>query len=95
MRNTWRGAKISEEPRPFKVKQIEVLWETKNDLVWAEIATLLGTDTADSNTPHWFTKRMKALKNVYERLTEEEKIELQGECNRRELEGNPEEVKRK
>jgi len=83
-----------EEPRCFKVKINELLWEKKQDLVYAEIARLLGTDTADSNTEHWFSKRMTALKNVYNRLTEEEIIELRAECTRREKEGNPEDIKR-
>jgi len=83
-----------EEPRPFKVKINELLWETKQDLVYAEVARLLGMDKADSDTPNWITKRMKALKNVYGRLTEEEKMELQEERKRREKEGNPEELKR-
>ena len=66
----------------------------KQDVVYAEIARLLGTDTANSHTGHWLTKRMEALKNVYSRLTEEEVIELRAECSRREKEWNPEDIKR-
>lgn len=95
MQNTWRVPKADKDPGGIlKVKRNEVLWRMKEEEVWAEIARLFGIQSADSNTPGWIGKRMKALQNVHERLTPEEKEELERECERIKREGHPEDLRR-
>jgi hypothetical protein len=95
MHNTWRVPKADKDPAGvFKVKLNEVLWRTKKEVVFAEIAHLLGIQSADSHTPGWIGKRLKALKNVYERMTPEEKTALKMEQKRMKIEGYPDDLRR-
>jgi hypothetical protein len=95
MQNTWRVPKADKDPGGIlKVNVNEVLWRTKQELVFAEIASLLGIQSADSNTPGWLGKRMKALRNVHQRLNPEEKAALEMECQRIKREGHPEDLRR-
>ena len=68
---------------------------TRKADVFAEIATILGLQSADTSTPGWFSKRLPAIKNVIEKMTEEEKLKLDEEVKRISKEGYPEEQKRK
>ena len=96
IQNNWRSHRISQKKVfRFKMKISEVLWKTRQDEVFAEIATLLGIQSATASTPGWFNQRMPALGNVLARMTTAEREELEKECQRLELEGNKEEDKRK
>ena len=53
-----------------------MLWLTQKDKVNAEIATMLGVETADSSTEKWFDMRMKAVGSVLKKMSEEELAEL-------------------
>lgn len=77
------------------MKKTEVLWKTRQEEVFAEIAMLLGTDSANASTPGWFNQRMPALGNILSRMTTAEKDELEKERQRLDLEGNREEDKRR
>ena len=77
------------------MKISEVLWKTRQDEVFAEIATLLGIQSANASTPGWFNQRMPALGNILARMTMSEREELEKDRQRLELEGNKEEEKRK
>jgi hypothetical protein len=52
-------------------------------------------ESADSNTPGWFTLRRTAEKNILDRMTEEEKDNLRGEAERMATEGLPQDIQRK
>jgi hypothetical protein len=78
-----------------KMKKTEVLWKTRPHEVLAEIAKLLGTDSATTNTPGWFSERMPAMGNILARMTMSEKEELDREGERLQREGNTEEDKRR
>jgi hypothetical protein len=96
MQNTWRLPKADKDPGGIlKVKLNEVLWQTNKELVFTEIASLLGIPSADSNTPGWIGKRLKALQNVYARMNPEEKAALKMHRNRIKREGHPEDLRRK
>ena len=80
MQNTWHKPKAAENPRMvLKVKPIEVLWQTRQEDVFAEIAKLLGVPSANTNTEGWFSKRMQALKNILRMMSDEEAEELERE----------------
>lgn len=96
MQNSWRKPKVDDAPGMLlKIKPIEVLWQTRRDDVFAEIAHLLGIESADTTTPGWLNKRMEALKNVMDSLSVEERAELDKEHKRIATQGYPEDVKRR
>lgn len=77
------------------VKRSEVLWKTKPDLVFREIAALLGIEKADTSTPDWFGKRLPAIQNIVEKMTDEEKAKLDAKVQQINNKGYPEEIKRR
>lgn len=96
LQNNWRCHRKSGKKVPgIKMKKTEVLWKTRQEEVFAEIAMLLGTDSANASTPGWFNQRMPALGNILSRMTTAEKDELEKERQRLDLEGNREEDKRR
>ncbi len=96
MQNNWRLSGISQtESSPISIKRTEVLWRSRREDVFAEIATLLGVESADTNTPGWFHKRMPALGNILRRMTTAEKEELDRERDRMVKEGHTEEDRRR
>ena len=62
--------------------------------MWEEIGRLLGVENADSMTPGWIGKRMEAIHNVLEKMTDAENQELNRETRRINAEGYPEDIKR-
>jgi len=78
----------------LKVKPIEVLWQTRQQDVFAEIARLLGILSADANTPGWFQKRMLAMKNILSMMSDEEAEQLERERERIGTQGYPDYIQR-
>lgn len=73
----------------------DVLWWTCQEDVFAEIASIMGVESANSNTPGWFSLRRTAEKNILDGMTDIEKDKLQEEANQMAAEGLPIEVQRK
>lgn len=73
----------------------DVLWWTRQKDVFREIAVMKGLESADSNTPGWFTLRRTAEKNILKRMTEAETIILRGEAERMATGGLPKDIQRK
>lgn len=63
--------------------------------VFAEIASLLGLDSADTSTPGWFPHRLTAIGNIIQNMSDGEKADLDKEVSRLQKEGYPEETRRK
>ena len=59
-----------------KYRLNDVLWWTRQKDVFAEIAAMKGLDSADSNTPGWFTLHWTAEKNILDAMTEVEKRDI-------------------
>lgn len=92
--NNWRVAKkpaLMQAVVP--VKRTDVLWRTRQDEVWKEIASLLELPLADSHTPNWFAYRMVAMKNIIQRMTPAKLAELDREVAQLAREGYSEEDK--
>ena len=70
----------------------DILWQTRQGDVWAEIAAILNVELADTQTPDWFETRMTAMKNMLNKMIEEEKSKLQEEADRMAKEGLPAEI---
>ena len=77
----------------LKVKVTEVLWQTRQQDVFAEIARLLGIPSVNANTPGWFHKHMQALKNILSTMSDEEAEELEREQKRITAQGYPDYIK--
>jgi len=96
VRNRWHLQKSTPEHQPtFNIKISHIVWEQKEEEVFAEIAKLMGLPFADSKTRNWFSYLSKALGNVISRLTAEEQAEMRQELEHRKKHGNPDHVKRK
>lgn len=96
MSNTWRSViPIQGEKRVPRISRVEYIWNTKRDEVFAEIAKLLGCDHADAYTPGWFPKRGVAIANIYKRLDNSEKTELDRQLDMTKQQGYPVDVQRR
>ena len=96
MQNNWRSHGSSKtQSTGLITKRSDLLWLMRKDEVFVEIARFLGIESADTTTPKWFNKRMEALGNILESMTEEEKAELDEEGARITREGYSDEQKRK
>lgn len=60
-----------------------------------EIASMMGIDSADTNTPGWFSMRTPAAKNILDRMSEAEKDKIRKEGDEMAAKGLPEDVQRK
>jgi hypothetical protein len=76
------------------VKRSDVIWNTRKEEVFEEIAKLLHIEKADSSTPGWFSQRMPAIKLILARTTTD-KLWVDSEVDRITREGYPERVKRR
>jgi len=65
----------------------DILWQTHQGDVLTEIAAMLNMESANTQTPGWFEMRMTALKNILNKMMEEEKSKLQEEADRMAKEG--------
>lgn len=73
----------------------DVLWWTRQDDVFEEIASILHIRTANTSTPGWFPLRTKASKQILERMTEDQRKVIEDEGDRMEKDGLPQDVQRK
>jgi len=78
-----------------KYRLTDILWQTRQGDVWAEIAAKLNMELANTQTLGWFEMRMTTMKNILNKMTEEEKSKLQEEADRMAKEGLPAEIQRK
>ena len=55
----------------------DILWYTQKESVLSEIASIMGLNSADTNTLKWFEHRTRASKNVIDAMSEEERKTLE------------------
>lgn len=72
-----------------------MLWWKNPDDVMKEVASIMGLESADTNTPGWFENRTTAAKNILNVMTEAQKNRLRDEADEMAAKGLPEEVQRK
>ena len=70
------------------------MWETRKEAVEEELKTLLGVDELDQSDPRYFQQRNAAAKLALEKLSVEEKAEVEVALEKRRAEGNPEKIQR-
>jgi hypothetical protein len=73
----------------------DILWWTRQEDVFEEIASIMNLDSADTNTPGWFQHRTKASKNIINRMSDEEKKKMKDEVDKMRENGLPPDVQRK
>ena len=72
----------------------DILWWTRQEDVFEEIAKILHLPTADTSTPGWFQLRTKASKNILNNMSQEEREVIEAEAARLQKEGLPQDVQR-
>lgn len=60
-----------------------------------EVASIMGLESADTNTAGWFQNRTLAAKNILNEMSEAEKNVLQNEADELAAKGLPEDVQRR
>jgi formate dehydrogenase assembly factor FdhD len=73
---------------------IDLVWETRSDVVEEELKTLLGVEELDRRDPQYFQQRNAAAKLAIEKMSVDEKAQLELDLETRRMEGNPEPVQR-
>lgn len=95
VRNNWRPNVNATQSNPnMKVRAINYVWETRRDAVEDELKNLLGVDELDHKDPRCFQQRNAAAKLALEKMSVEEKAEIELGLETRRAEGNPENVQR-
>lgn len=95
MRNNWRPNASATHSHPIiKMRAIDFVWETRRDAVEEELKTLLEVDELDCKDPRYFQQRNAAAKSVLEKMSVEERAELDYGLEIRRAKCNPENVQR-
>ena len=95
MRNNWRPTANESQSNPtMKIRAIDFVWETQRDAVEEELRTLLGVDELDRGDPRYFQQRNAAAKLALEKMSVDERAELECALEARRVQGNPERVQR-
>lgn len=71
-----------------------MVWETQRDAVEEELKELLGIEELDNRDPRYFQQRNAAAKRAIEKMSIEQKAQLEIDLETRRKEGNPELVQR-
>ena len=69
-----------------------MVWETHRDAVEEQLKTLLGVDKLDNKDPQYFQQCNVAAKLALEKMSVEERAEIDLVVERCRAEGNPEQV---
>jgi hypothetical protein len=89
---------VKKKPIPAKgirYRLTDILWWTRPEDVFKEIASILNMVSADTSTPGWFQLRTTATKKILDRMNDEEKKTLEDEADRIEKDGLPRDIQRK
>jgi len=78
----------------MRVRALDLFWETRRDAVEEELKTLLGVEQLDNKDPRCFQQRNAAAKLALEKMSVEERAEMDLAVETRRAEGNPEQVQR-
>ena len=95
MRNNWRPNTTTTHIKPtMKIQAIDYIWETRKDIVEEELKTLLGVEELDQKDRRHFEQRNAAAKLAMDKMSVEEKAEMELGLGKRRAEGNLENIQR-
>jgi len=95
LRNVWRVKRNIPAKPGSRYRLTDVLWWTREEKVFEEIASILNLESANTRTPGWFQLRTKASKRILDSMSEDERNVLENEADRMRKEGLPQDVQRK
>jgi hypothetical protein len=78
-----------------KYRLTDVLWWTRQEEVFKEITLIMKIPIANTSTPGWFPLRTKASKNIFKRMTDNERRELEDIAEKLKSECLPRDLHRK
>ena len=78
----------------MRMRAIDLVWETRRDAVEEELKTRLGVDVLDHRDPKYFQQRNAAAKLALEKMSVEERTEIELELETQSEKGNPEQIQR-
>ena len=91
VRNNWRPIANATHSNPtMKMRAIDYVWETQKEAVEEELKTLLGVEELDHRDLRYFQQHNAAAKLALNKMTVEEKAEIEMGLETRRAEGNPE-----
>jgi hypothetical protein len=70
------------------------VWERERPAVEDELKEILGVDELRPGDPEYFQKRTTAVKRVYDKMTEQERMVIQNIVEERKAQGNPPNIQR-
>jgi hypothetical protein len=95
VRNNWRPNTNASQSNPIlKIRAIDYVWDTHRNAVEEELKTLLGVEELDCKDPRYFQQRNAAAKLALEKMSVEERAEIELGLETRRAEGHPENVQR-
>ena len=94
LRNVWR-TKTKPVMKQGRYRLTDILWYTRQEEVFREIASIMQLESADTYTPGWFHNRTAASKNIINAMSEEERNKLEDEAEKMWIDGLPADVQRK
>lgn len=95
MRNNWRpNVNVTNSHPTIKMRAIDFVWETRRDAVEKELKMLLEVDELDPKDRRHFQQRNAAAKLALEKMSAEERAEIELGLEIRRTKGNPENVQR-
>ena len=93
--NNWRSKQTSTYTPGFTVKRSDILWWTRQEEVFDQIAEDMGLESANTSTPGWFPLRLPACKKIVDRMTESELADLDKEVENMRKKGVPPDIQQK
>lgn len=91
IQRNWRLTGGPKAGKKAVVKPIELLWATRENDVLAEIAVMMGLPAVTTATPGWFPYRLPACKSILDKMTEDQRAELDREAEKVREHGWPKE----
>lgn len=84
----------NESKPSIRVTAIEVVWQENREAVLDAMKEILGVTELDPSSPGYFQQRVRAAKQVLDRMTERERAQVHALVEKRKTEGNTPDVQR-
>ena len=79
--------RVAQKSNNFCPKHPDVIWHMRKDDVMKEIGTMLEVKNAMTQMPGWFAARTTVIKNIRDRMSQEEAAALEAKIEAMSKEG--------